>query len=860
MQHFSGMNPSSDANSAIASASASRKLQQATIENKLSLVNFAPSCKISCPSGTAQPAEVLIQGTAATHRRARTPQWSYHFYPDEAHTELTLRLPSAILLREVHLQPHLTSLATCPSAVALEVSANGPSRLVPICPPLPTSGMVFIRLHLPVPEVVNCVLIRLYRPRDANNIGLSQIRLLGNLAFGGSANRNAFDTVEDESHCKHSLGWLRLIHHCFTLPTDRELSNQVIACASAVPRLLSTCCELLLVPSHVLPIYLPCLEKVLRELSLLNLENSNEAITILLNSRSSIVEPLNFADNTWQDRLLINANGYQSACELLYQICEHQDLRTYFRVKMMLDWLRSVALEAIETGNIQGCNPAYISSTASILWSANQNTVNYDLISMATIDLFDIVYKLKTIVENNIALKSSLDSLLCSLCYIRSELFPILLQRIGVLVPNLSTDHGASISDDRKDSESMTDDNKQNFEMNSEWYGHLVMGELSKLQLSNEQLETVALVSRSPSVIQQLLDSGLPKMLNHAIYEFCTNNNDDDVSVPMAKLENVTAILKFFTDVSDEKIMRDWLGSEDGSSFWLELLNWLCKKPFIKHSNLQSEAHAQLEEVCVRFLSKCCLCHPNNQARLAKVLCKVIELQTNGISGFMRRLTLQLLLENEKIPVSIKADETLYKSLKSTQAFLPVHPAFKQTYNRALLCLGTNTTLGDILDQHIYFNTSYKIEETSPTKRTLFKKDLFKGWFSEDSDLSMAAGVTAKDKRAKDAKNQLTSTPQLKKKRYTAAADSGSTASISSTNEASETRLVKCEAYSDQALPLTLNLGQLLRLIEGKGTTADWPCLHLVICQNKNGDKSSEVIDPCLNQQQPFSSALQVFR
>jgi hypothetical protein len=46
MQHFSGINPSSDANTAIASASASRKLQQATIENKLSLVNFAPCCTI----------------------------------------------------------------------------------------------------------------------------------------------------------------------------------------------------------------------------------------------------------------------------------------------------------------------------------------------------------------------------------------------------------------------------------------------------------------------------------------------------------------------------------------------------------------------------------------------------------------------------------------------------------------------------------------------------------------------------------------------------------------------------------------------------------------------------------------------
>lgn len=65
---------------------------------------------------------MLIQAGNTTHRRARTPQWSYHFYPEEAHTELTIQLPSAVLLREVHLQPHLSALATCPSAVALEVN------------------------------------------------------------------------------------------------------------------------------------------------------------------------------------------------------------------------------------------------------------------------------------------------------------------------------------------------------------------------------------------------------------------------------------------------------------------------------------------------------------------------------------------------------------------------------------------------------------------------------------------------------------------------------------------------------------------------------------------------------------------
>jgi len=57
-----------------------------------------------------------------THRRARTPLWSYNYYQDESHTELLLQLPNAILLKEVQLQPHAGGLATCPSFVAIEVT------------------------------------------------------------------------------------------------------------------------------------------------------------------------------------------------------------------------------------------------------------------------------------------------------------------------------------------------------------------------------------------------------------------------------------------------------------------------------------------------------------------------------------------------------------------------------------------------------------------------------------------------------------------------------------------------------------------------------------------------------------------
>lgn len=184
--------------------------------------------------------------------------------------------------------------------------------------------MTFIRLHLPVPEVVNCIQLRLYKPRDANHIGLSQIRLLGTSAFGGNPKTQALDLSEDESHCKYSLGWLRLLHHCFTLAQENNLGRRVVASAAQVPDLLRTFCGLLLVSTHIPVLYIPNLEKVLCELMLYDRINGLNAIKILLQCKPHISEPVNLAQNFGGGRFLMNSPGAQSACELLYQVCRHQ--------------------------------------------------------------------------------------------------------------------------------------------------------------------------------------------------------------------------------------------------------------------------------------------------------------------------------------------------------------------------------------------------------------------------------------------------------------------------------------------------------------------------------------------------------
>lgn len=93
------------------SSSSNKKIVSSLETHDDGLLNFAPLGTISWLNPTAQPADVLIQN-ATPHKRARTPAWSYHFYPDEAWVDLTITLPCAILLRKVELQPHLTALSS----------------------------------------------------------------------------------------------------------------------------------------------------------------------------------------------------------------------------------------------------------------------------------------------------------------------------------------------------------------------------------------------------------------------------------------------------------------------------------------------------------------------------------------------------------------------------------------------------------------------------------------------------------------------------------------------------------------------------------------------------------------------------
>ncbi|XP_050487172.1 baculoviral IAP repeat-containing protein 6 isoform X2 [Bombus huntii] len=900
-------------------ASSSSKKSMNTLETyEDGLLNFAPLGIISWFNPAAQPADVLIQNSTP-HKRARTAAWLYHCFPDEAWVDLAITLPCAILLRKVELQPHLTSLATCPSAVAIEVSRESNSPLTPVCPPMPTAGLTFIRITLSQPEVATSVLVRLYKPRDSRNISLSQIRLLGTTAFGEIKTNH--DTIDEEQLTKTSLGWLRLLHQCLSVSTlNSNLAVKVLNSAASVEGLVEACCNLLLLPAPSL--FTPNLERVLLQLGLHSRELGLRLIGLLLNNRStSFFQGATTTQETSTVQLVV---------ELLQQLCSIQDSCTEARMTAVLSWLHASAVNGISrpSNGPNAINPpaVYIHCVSSIIWEAHQQqNLNYDLQALLTDELFNALYQWTLVLGTSSALKQAIDSALCAFCYVRPSLFPLLLQRVRILVPNMATDHSASISDDRKERESQTDDRKSEFN-GEEWYYRYVLSEYKRLNLTEGQLLTVAAAARSPPGIQQLIDSGLPASLTMLIIDFCnlessrpeqpqsrristkgscqsnlgsltdndkagessmdTNNYVGELC--MTEPESIAMVLEFLTLVCSEGRMRDWLGKE-GRGFWLPLLSLLSNRP-VENPSLSSLrcsktsiSYASLESAMIKFLSRCCWCHLENQKLLAELLTDVISQQRttsnvrylHGISGFTRRLILQLLLEGEKVLVSVTSDAPMKVSntaVNYSMLAMPPHPAHPLGHYHQLLYMSTQSTVADILQQvsgtwlFLLLPNTYKGNETGTNNNR--SRELWESGMAFIVDtLSVAAGNTAKDKRAKEASNRSQARgPVIRKSRINSdgAASTSKTSTNNvqqnSTNPTNQQYLIH-SSRPNTPLPPQLTIAQLLAIAEDSGISLSEPCLHLILRQ-RNKDSKDDITkqnDSELLNYRSIESSLGVF-
>uniref|UniRef100_A0AAX7VUJ3 UBC core domain-containing protein n=1 Tax=Astatotilapia calliptera TaxID=8154 RepID=A0AAX7VUJ3_ASTCA len=872
-------------------------------DNAEGLHNFAPLGTITSSSPTAQPAEVLLQATPP-HRRARSAAWSYIFLPEEAWCDLTIHLPAAVLLKELHIQPHLASLATCPSSVSVEISADGVNML-PLSTPVITSGLTYIKIQLVKAEVASAVCLRLHRPRDASNLGLSQIKLLGLTAFGNTSSatvNNPFLPSEDQVS-KTSIGWLRLLHHCLTHVSDLEA--MMASAAAPTANLLQTCAALLMSP--YCGMHSPNIEAVLVKIGLQSTRIGLKLIDILLrNCAASGTDPANLNSPLLFGRL--NGLSSDSTIDILYQLGTTQDAGTKDRIQALLQWVHDSSHVAAHKmsgpmgyiGHAAGSSsassreygllmpsPSHLHCVAAILWHSYELPVDYDLPTLLNRELFELLYNWSMSLPCNIVLKKAVDSLLCSMCHIHPSYFSLLMSWMGIVSPPIATHSQA-----QQRRLAMTDDGKKQHDANTTAAGLTDDSKHARphINLSESQLTTLAAASQSPGAIEQLLDSGLPSLLVRSLAQFCFSLlASADLPLPAGQL--AAPVLRFLTEVGNSHTMKDWLGGPEVNPLWTALLFLLCHSSASAGANagcqpgfaagsppsqpqplgsrfslassgqtggLTTQQRTALENATVAFFLQCISCHPNNQRLMAQVLCELFQSApqrgnvpvSGNISGFIRRLFLQLMLEDEKVTVFLQSPCPLYKGRINATSHMIQHPMYGAGHKYRTLHLPISTTLAEVLDRvsDTPSITAKLINEQKEDKekKNHEEKEKMKAdnGFQDNYSVVVASGLKSQSKRA------LSTPPRPPSRRGRVMSDK-LTASSSVDPSAKTISVPVFHLYHKllpgQPLPPEMTLAQLLTLLYDRKLPQGYQSISLTV---KLGSKV--ISDPGLSKTDSF--------
>jgi baculoviral IAP repeat-containing protein 6 (apollon) len=132
----------------------------------------------------------------------------------------------------------------------IEVSRDQTSsNTVAMGPPVNTSGMSNIIIQLVQPEVAKTVLLRLSKPKDSSNLGLSQIRLLGSTTFSEAALKGLSASVEQNSkRFESAADWLYVLDRAIQVSGSSTLSRRIIETAVEIPDVLDSCYAMLIAP------------------------------------------------------------------------------------------------------------------------------------------------------------------------------------------------------------------------------------------------------------------------------------------------------------------------------------------------------------------------------------------------------------------------------------------------------------------------------------------------------------------------------------------------------------------------------------------------------------------------------------
>ena len=447
--------------------------------------------------------------------------------------------------------------------------------------------------------------------------------------------------------------------------------------------------------------------------------------------------------------------------------------------------------------------------------------------------IFRRLYEWSQSVSDQDALKESIDHLIGALSYICPLYYEVLLELTGT----------SKVLQENRKKGSSTDN------------------ALSSLLSSPSRLATLAVASQSAVTSQMLLNSCLLELMVEGIIDFCSEGGESqeqgqDLSsrssqqnrngVPVHLLPH---LLRFLTSCCKEPSITDWMG-DVGYRFWSPLLSKLCGG-FSDHapSSMSSYNKFAVETATVELLCNCVRFHPRNQEHMACLLVDTIRDQaslsssclskktklTTQVSSFIRQLILQMLLEEERVPICLHVESDLnLQTCRGTGFFHKDgwHPRFGAGHSFTILSANLSSSLQELSEQ-ILLPKLDKPVEPIPEERSLKPSTegmadpndygLYEGFEFLES-VSLAAGLNVKSKRAE--KSEVLAA----KENSPAVQNHAKTSNLSCS--------FHHELFGDMPLPQSWTLAQLLQSLMDKG----FPCgsSFLELSCRPRGEKNSQ--------------------
>ncbi|XP_016428418.1 baculoviral IAP repeat-containing protein 6-like [Sinocyclocheilus rhinocerous] len=370
---------------------------------------------------------------------------------------------------------------------------------------------------------------------------------------------------------------------------------------------------------------------------------------------------------------------------------------------------------------------------------------------------------------------------------------------------------------------------------------------------------------------------------------------------PPLSPELAAPVLRFLTEVGNSHTMKDWLGGPEVNPLWTALLFLLCHSsasgaananannssssisghgasPSTSHasaaphtsgasyslastsrsSGLTTQQRTAIENATVAFFLQSISCHPNNQRLMAQVLCELFQSApqrgnvpvSGNISGFIRRLFLQLMLEDEKVTVFLQSPCPLYKGRINATSHVIQHPMYGAGHKFRKLHLPISTTLSEVLDRvsDTPSITAKLINEQKEDKekKNHEEKEKMKAdnGFQDNYSVVVASGLKSQSKRA------LSTPPRPPSRRGRVLSDK--LAASSGVDPSAKTISVPVfhlchKLLPGQPLPPEMTLAQLLTLLYERKLPQGYRSIDLTV---KLGSKV--ISDPGLSKTDSF--------